>query len=68
MKLITYLRIKSQREREKSTTDLAQNSCNRLAEQLGKGLTDRQVDTICQKIRQIQKDTRLTIFDQPIEK
>ncbi|OGC38587.1 hypothetical protein A3K42_01490 [candidate division WWE3 bacterium RBG_13_37_7] len=65
---ISYLRIKSQRDREKSLFDMAQDLCNRLAEQLGKGLNDKQVEGVSQKIRQIQRDTRTTIFDQPIEK
>jgi len=30
--------------------------CNRLAEQLGKGLSDKQVFAIIQKIRQTQND------------
>jgi hypothetical protein len=66
--IISYLRIKAQREREKLLIEMAQNSCNRLAEQLGKGLSDRQIDVISQKIRQLQRDMRDTIFNQPIEK
>lgn len=65
---ISYLRIKSQRERENAIISMAEATCNRLAEQLGKGLTEKQVESIAQKIRQIHRDTRESIFARPIEK
>lgn len=43
--------------------EMTQNACNRLAEQLGKNLTDKQFDGITQKIRQLQRDLLVTIFN-----
>lgn len=60
--LISYSRIRAQSMREKSMIEMTQNACNRLAEQLGKNLTDRQVDGISQKIRQLQRDLLTAIF------
>lgn len=65
---ISYFRIKAQREREGALIEMAQNSCNRLAEQLGKGLTKEQTEFITQKIRQIQRDITTSIFSRTIEK
>ncbi len=65
---ISYSRIKTQREREKSVIEMVQNANNRLAEQIGKGLTDKQIEAIIQKIRQNQRDLLTTIFSQSIEK
>lgn len=66
--IILYIRIKAQREREKTLIEMGQNSCNRLAEQVAKGLPDKQVDTITQKIRQIHRDIFTAVFDHSIEK
>lgn len=59
---IAYFRLKIQRDREQALIDMAKNSCNRLAEQLGKNLTKEQIDTISQKIRQIHRDITSVIL------
>ena len=59
---IAYFRLKIQRDREQALIDMTKNSCNRLAEQLGKNLTKEQVDTITQKIRQNQRDITSAIL------
>jgi len=66
--LITYHRISAQRAREKSLIEMTQNANNRLAEQLGKGLTEKQVEFIGQKIRQNQRDLFATISNQKLDK
>jgi hypothetical protein len=60
---ISYFRIKAQREREKSLIEMVQNTGNRLAEQLGKNMTEQQVASIIQKIRQNQRDLFTAIFN-----
>jgi len=53
---IAYFRIKIQRDREQALIDMVKNTNNRLAEQVAKNLSERQVDAIIQKIRQNQRD------------
>jgi hypothetical protein len=53
---ISYFRLKIQKDREKALIAMEESTCNRLAEQLGKGLTDKQIFGIIQKIRQTQRD------------
>lgn len=53
---IAYFRLKIQKDREKALIEMEGGICNRLAEQLGKGLSDKQVFAIIQKIRQTQND------------
>lgn len=53
---IAFFRLKIQKEREKALIQMAESTCNRLAEQLGKNLSNEQVFGIIQKIRQTQKD------------
>lgn len=53
---IAYFRLKIQKDREKALINMAESTCNRLAEQLGKNMNDNQVAGIIQKIRQTQKD------------
>lgn len=53
---IAHFRLKIQKDREKALVTMAESTCNRLAEQLGKSLTDKQVFGIIQKIRQTQRD------------
>ena len=53
---IAYFRLKIQKDREKALIEMEGDTCNRLAEQLGKGLNDKQIFAIIQKIRQTQKD------------
>lgn len=60
--LISYSRIKAQSLKDKAMIEMAQNVCNRLAEQVGKNLTERQVDGIIQKIRQLQRDLLATVY------
>ena len=43
-------------EGQKAVIEMVQNSCNRLAEQLGKNLPDKQIGGISQKMRQLQRD------------
>jgi len=59
---IAYFRLKIRRDREQALIDMTKNSCNRLAEQLGKNLTKEQVETITQKIRQNQRDITSAIL------
>ena len=66
--LISYSRIKAQSVREKAIIEMTQNACNRLAEQLGKNLTEKQVDAISQKIRQLQSNLISALFSYPEEK
>lgn len=66
--LISYSRIKAQSLKDKAMIEMTQNACNRLAEQLGKNLTEKQVDGITQKIRQLQRDLLTTVFGFPQEK
>lgn len=66
--LISYSRIKAQSAREKALIEMTQNTNNRLAEQLAKGMTNEQVAAIIQKIRQNQRDMLTAIFKQTIEK
>jgi len=53
---IAYFRLKIQKDREKALIEMAQNTGNRLAEQLGKNLNKEQVVSITQTIWQNQKD------------
>ena len=53
---IAYFRLTIQKEREKALIKMAENVGNRLAEQLGKGMNEKQVEAIIQKIRQTQRD------------
>lgn len=53
---IAYFRLKIQKDREGALIEMAQNTGNRLAEQLGKGLNKEQVVSITQTIWQNQKD------------
>ncbi len=53
---IAYFRLKIQKDREKALIEMAQNTGNRLAEQLGKSLDKDQVVSITQTIWQNQKD------------
>ena len=53
---IAYFRLKIQKDRERALIEMAQNTGNRLAEQLGKNLTKEQVVSITQTIWQNQKD------------
>ena len=46
---IAYFRLKIQRDREQALIDMTKNSCNRLAEQLGKNLTKEQVVELLRK-------------------
>lgn len=66
--LISYSRIRAQTAKDKAMIEMTQNACNRLAEQLGKNLSDRQVDGITQKIRQLQRDLLGVVFSIPQEK
>lgn len=66
--LISYSRIKAQSMKDKAMIEMTQNVCNRLAEQLGKNLTEKQVDAITQKIRQLQRDLLVTVFNYRQEK
>lgn len=65
---ISYIRIKVGRDREQFLIEMARETCNRLAEQLGKNIPSQQIDGIIQKIRQIQRDITVTIFSHSIEK
>jgi hypothetical protein len=58
---IAYFRLKIQKDREKALIEMEGGTCNRLAEQLGKGLNDKQIFAIIQKIRQTQNDLLKTI-------
>lgn len=60
---ISYLRIKAQRDREKALIEMTQNSGNRLAEQLGKNMSNEQVVSITQTIWQNQKDLVEAVFE-----
>lgn len=53
---IAYFRLKIQKDRERALIEMAQNTGNRLAEQLGKNLSKEQVVSITQTIWQNQKD------------
>ncbi len=53
---IAYFRLRIQKDRERALIEMAQNTGNRLAEQLGKGLNNEQVVSITQTIWQNQKD------------
>jgi len=53
---IAYFRLKIQKDRERALIEMAQNTGNRLAEQLGKSLSKEQVVSITQTIWQNQKD------------
>lgn len=53
---IAYFRLKIQKDREKALIEMAQNTGNRLAEQLGENLSEKQVVSITQTIWQNQKD------------
>lgn len=53
---IAYFRLKIQKDREKALINMAESTCNRLAEQLGKNMTNEAIFGIIQKIRQTQKD------------
>ncbi|MDP3988602.1 MAG: hypothetical protein Q8P80_05685 [Candidatus Levybacteria bacterium] len=53
---IAYFRLRIQKDREKALIEMAQNTGNRLAEQLGKNLSKEQVVSITQTIWQNQKD------------
>ncbi len=64
---ISHFRIKVRRDREKFLIEMVKDSCNRLAEQLGK-VPPAQIDGTIQKIRQIQRDLIETIFSHAIEK
>lgn len=66
--LISYSRIRAQSMKDKTMIEMTQNACNRLAEQLGKNLTEKQVDNISQKIRQLQRDLLATVFSYRSEK
>lgn len=59
---IAYFRIKIQRDREQALIEMAKNTGNRLAEQLGKNMTNEQVVSITQTIWQNQKDLITTII------
>ena len=66
--LISYSRIRAQSMKDKAMIEMTQNACNRLAEQLGKNLPDKQVVGISQKIRQLQRDLMATVFSYRSEK
>lgn len=59
---IAYFRIKIQRDREQALIEMAKNTGNRLAEQIGKNMTNEQVVSITQTIWQNQKDLITTII------
>ena len=59
---IAYFRIKTQRDREQALIEMAKNTGNRLAEQLGKNMSNEQVVSITQTIWQNQKDLITTII------
>lgn len=59
---IAYFRIETQRDREQALIDMAKNTGNRLAEQLGKNMSNEQVVSITQTIWQNQKDLITTII------
>jgi len=61
--IIAYFRIKIQRDREQALIDMVKNTCNRLAEQVAKNLSEKQVNAIIQKIRQIQRDLIMRIIN-----
>ncbi len=65
---IAYFRLKIQKDREKALIEMAQNTGNRLAEQLGKNLSKEQVVSITQTIWQNQKDLITAIVDKIDEK
>lgn len=54
--LIAFFRLKIQKDRERALIEMTQNTGNRLAEQLGKSLSEAQVVSITQTIWQDQKD------------
>lgn len=60
---IAYFRLKIQKDREKALITMAESTCNRLAEQVGKNLPNEQVFGIIQKIRQTQKDLISSIIE-----
>lgn len=66
--LISYSRIKAQGIKDKAMIEMTQNVCNRLAEQLGKNLTEKQTEGITQKIRQLQRDMLAIVFSYTQEK
>lgn len=53
---IAYFRLKIKKDREGALIKMAESTCNRLAEQIGKNLTEKSIETIAQKIRQTQRD------------
>lgn len=53
---IAYFRLKIQRDREQALIDMVKNTSNRLAEQLGKDLSQEEIAGITQKTRQLQRD------------
>lgn len=61
--LISYFRIKANSEKEKALIEMTQNTGNRLAEQLGKSMTNEQVVSVTQTIWQNQKDLIFAIFN-----
>lgn len=65
---IAYFRLKIQKDREKALIEMEGDTCNRLAEQLGKGLSDKQIFAIIQKIRQTQNDLLKAIIGNNNEK
>lgn len=60
---IAYFRLKIQKDRERALIQMAESTCNRMAEQLGKSLTNEQVFAIIQKIRQTQMDLIVSVVD-----
>lgn len=65
--LIAFFRLKIQKDRERALIEMTQNTGNRLAEQLGKSLSEAQVVSITQTIWQNQKDL-ISAIVQNIEK
>lgn len=65
---IAYFRLKIQKDREKALIEMAESTCNRLAEQLGKNMTDNSIAAIIQKIRQTQKDLIIAIVSKTEDK
>lgn len=59
---IIYIRLSIQKEREKSLIKMSESTGNRLAEQLGKKLSEKSIEAIIQKIRQTQKDLMIAIM------
>lgn len=58
---IAFFKLKIQKDREKALINMAESTCNRLAEQLAKSLSEKSIEVITQKIRQTQRDLIVSI-------